>query len=108
MPRKNPTLLSNVSAITSVGSTPWVPTDGYLNSVEAVLSPGTTSATVDIYVSNSQHGNGKLFASLTLTTAEPTDAFSLGREDSGFHFVRAEVSALVGGSVRSVTASTGE
>jgi hypothetical protein len=108
MPRKNPTLLSDVSAVQPVGSTQWIPTHGYLNSVDAVLAPGATSATVDVYVANNQHGRGKLIASLSMTAAEPTEAFSLSRDDSAWHFVRAEVSALAGGNVRSVTASVGE
>lgn len=106
MPRTNPSLLSNVSAVQPVGSTQWQDTGGCLHSVDATLASGGTSAAVDIYVSNSQSGRGVKIASLALTAAAPADGFSLPKEDQGWFFVRAEVSAI-NGTVRAVSACVG-
>lgn len=107
MSRSNPTLISNVSSVQAPASTPWSSTGGYVHSVEATLEAGATSATVDVYVSNSSHGRGVKIATLTLSSATPTDGFSLPKEDQGWFFVRAEVSA-VNGAVKSATACVGE
>lgn len=107
MSRSNPTLISSVSAVQASGSTAWSATGGFLHSVEATLESGATSATVDVYVSNSSHGRGVKIATLTLSSAAPTDGFSLPKEDQGWFFVRAEVSA-VNGTVKSATACVGE
>ncbi len=107
MSRSNPALLYEVSAAQAVGSTQWYSTGGYLHSVESSLSNGATSATVDIYVSNSSIGRGVKIASMALTAAAPADGFSLPKEDQGWFFVRAEVSAVVG-AVRIATACIGE
>lgn len=107
MPRTNPTLLSNVTTPSVPGQTRWFPTDGYLHSVSASLKPGSTSATVDIYVANAGSSQGVKLASLELTSAKPSDGFSLTKEDGGWFMVRAEVSALVG-EVLQVNACIGE
>lgn len=106
MPRRNPTLLSEVSSVQAAGSNQWQPTDGYLQSVEATLGTAT-SATVDVYASNSSHGVGVKIGSLALSSATPSDGFSLPKEDQGWFFVRAEVSAVAGGTVKSATACVG-
>ena len=107
MSRNSPSLLKNISAPQAVGSTEWVQTTGYLNSVDAMLDAGGTSATVDIYVSNVGQGRGVKIATLTLTAAAPSDGFSLPREDQGWLFVRGEVSAVVG-NVKAVNACVGD
>lgn len=107
MTRKVAPLAKMISTAQPAGSTSFEPTDGYLNSVEAVLADGSTSATVAIFVSNSSRGRGVLIATLNLSAASPSDGFTLPREDSAWHFVRAEVTAVVG-TVASVTASVGE
>ncbi|MCH8180261.1 MAG: hypothetical protein IIA02_10825 [Proteobacteria bacterium] len=107
MSRSNPSLLSNVAAAQAVGSTSWQTTGGYLHSVDASLEAGSTSATVDIYVSNSSSGRGVKIASLALTVATPADGFSLPKEDQGWFFVRGEVSAVVG-KVKGANACVGE
>lgn len=88
----------------SVGQ--WMKTDCYLHSVEATLEPGSTSATVDVYVSNSSHGTGVKIATLTLSASTASDGFSLPNEDKGWAFVRSQVVAVVG-VVKSVTACVG-
>lgn len=105
MSRTAPTLQSNVS-VPDAGR--WFPTQGHLHSVEATLEPGSTSATVDVYVSNSSHGSGVKIATLSLTAAVSTDGFSLPKEDQGWAFVRSQTTAVVGGAVKSVTACVGE
>ena len=107
MPRSNPSLLSNISAVQPLGSTQWSGTNGYLHSVDASLVAGGTSATVDVYVSNSSSGRGIKIATLNLTAAAPADGFSLPKEDQGWFFVRAEVSA-VNGVVKAANACVGE
>lgn len=107
MSRSNPSLLSNVSAAQPAGSTSWQTTGGYLHSVDASLASGSTSATVDVYVSNSSSGIGVKIASLSLTAAAPAAGFSLPKEDQGWFFVRGEVSA-VNGTVKGASACVGE
>lgn len=85
----------------------WVKTDGFINSVEATLEAGATSATIDIYVSNSSHGTGVKIATLTLTTTQTSDGFSLPKEDQGWAFMRSSVTEVTG-QVKSVTACVGE
>lgn len=105
MSRTAPSLQSNVSA-PEAGR--WFPTQGYLHSVEATLDTGATSATVDIYVSNSSHGIGWKLATLSLSAAASTDGFSLPNEENGWAFVRSQVVSVSGGNVKSVTACVGE
>lgn len=108
MPRNNPTLVSNVSAPTANGAQPkWITTGGFLNSVSATLKPGSTSATVDIYVANEGIGAGVKLATISLTAANPSDGFSLPKEDNGWFMVRADVPAVTG-EVLQVTACVGE
>jgi hypothetical protein len=107
MPRSNPALLTNVGAAQSLGSNQWKKTDGFLHSFEACADTGLTSATVDIYVSDSSHGVGVKIGSLTLSAAQTSDGLSLPKEDQGWFFVRAEVSAVAGGAVKSCTACVG-
>lgn len=107
MPRTIKNLAANVAAAQAANSTDFVPTGGYLNSVEASLEAGGTSATVDIFVSNTGTKPGVKIATLTLSAATPSDGFSLPREDSGWGFVRSEVTATVGG-VDAVSACIGE
>lgn len=107
MPRTNPTLLSNIATPSVPGQTRWFPTEGYLNSVSAALKPGSVSATVEIYVANAGSGAGVKIASMNLSAANPSDGFSLPREDNGWFMVRAEVSA-VNGEVQQVNACVGE
>lgn len=107
MSRNSPSLLKNISAPQAVGGSDWVPTTGYLNSVDALLDAGGTSATVDIYVSNVGQGRGVKIATLNLSAAAPSDGFSLPREDQGWCFVRAEVSA-VNGTVKAANACVGD
>jgi hypothetical protein len=97
--RTNPSLLTAVSVAQALGSTDWKSTDGSLNSFDAQLNAATGTATVDIYVSNSGQGVGVKFATLSLTSTKTHDGNSVPREDQGWSFVRAEVSALAGGAV---------
>lgn len=85
----------------------WVKTDGFIHSVEATLETGATSATVDIYVSNSSHGTGVKIATLTLSSTQTSDGFSLPKEDQGWAFLRSNVTAVTG-AVKSITACVGE
>jgi hypothetical protein len=106
--RSKPTLLTAVNAAQALGSTQWYPTDGYLNSFDAQLAAPTGTATVDIYVSNSGQGVGIKLTSLSLTSVLTHDGGSLPKEDQGWSFVRAEVSAIGGGAVvKLATACTG-
>lgn len=105
MSRSFPSLLKNVTAPSDIK---WVPTDGYLNSIEATIDDGTVSATVEIYVSNSSHGTGIKIATLTLSASKVSDGFSLPKEDQGWAFVGAKVAAVNSGSVKSCTACIGE
>ena len=107
MTRKAITLAKMISTAQQTGTTSFEPTSGYLNSVDATLADGSTSASVDIFVSNSSRGRGVLIATLSLSAASPSDGFTLPLEDSAWHFVRAEVTAVVG-TVASVAASVGE
>lgn len=100
-------LQSNVSAAQAAGATDFVATGGFLNSVEATLEEGATSATVDVYVSNTGAKPGVKIATLNLSSANRSDGFSLPREDSGWGFVRTEVPATVGG-VDAISACIGE
>lgn len=102
MSRSFPCLVRNV---TTPGQVQWAKTDGHLNSIEATIDTG--SATVEIYVSNSSHGTGLKIATLTLNSVTVTDGFSLPKEDQGWAFVGAKVTA-VSGSVKSCTACVGE
>lgn len=104
MSRTAPTLQSSVS---QPDAGRWFPTQGYLHSVEATLETTATSATVDIYVSNSSHGTGVKIATMALSATVTSDGFSLPKEDQGWAFVRSQVTAVVG-SVKSVTACVGE
>jgi hypothetical protein len=107
--RTNPSLIQAVSTAQALGSTPFVQTTGFLNSVDAQLEAATGTATVDIYVSNSGQGVGVKIASFALTSTNRHDGYSLPREDQGWAFVRAEVSALAGGAVvKQATACVGE
>lgn len=103
MSRTFPSLQRDVA---QPGSGIWVKTDGYINSVEATLEEGATSATIDVYVSNSSHGPGVKIATLTLSATAQSDGFSLPREDQGWAFIRSNVTAVVG-QVKSVTACVG-
>lgn len=107
MPRTNPTLLSTVTTPSESGKTRWFPTEGYLHSVSATLKPGSVSASVDIYVANAGIGVGVKIATMNLTSAAPSDGFSLPKEDNGWFMVRAEVSE-VNGEVQQVNACVGE
>lgn len=108
MPRTNPTLLSNVtSPMPNSAPQRWITTGGFLNSVSATLKPGSTSATVEIYVANEGVGPGVKLATMNLTAASPSDGFSLPKEDIGWFMVRAHVSAVVG-EVLQATACVGE
>lgn len=104
MSRTAPTLQNNVS---QAEAGRWYPTQGYLHSVEATLESGSTSATVDIYVSNSSHGSGVKIATLTPSSTVTSDGLSLPREDQGWAFVRSQVVAVIG-VVKSVTGCVGE
>jgi hypothetical protein len=107
--RDNRTLLTNINTVQPAGSTPWVQTGGFLNSIDAQLASSTGSATVDIYVSNSGHGVGIKLASFVIDQTSPHDGYTISAEDRGWHFVRGEVSALSGGAiVRQATAGVGE
>lgn len=107
MPRRNPALLTSTNQVSPPGSTQWHLTDGFLHSVSATLGTAT-SATVDVFVSNAGSGVGVKIATLTLSAVSPSDGFSLPKEDSGWFFVRAEVTAVAGGNVTSVNACVGE
>lgn len=108
MPRNNPTLVSNITAATVNGEQPkWISTGGYLNSVSAILKPGSVSAQVDIYVANEGVGTGVKLATINLTAAVPSGGFSLPKEDNGWFMVRADVPAVTG-EVLQVTACVGE
>lgn len=107
MPRTIKNLAANVAAAQAANSTDFVATGGYLNSVEASLEDAATSATVKVFVSNTGTKPGVQIATLTLDNTKRSDGFSLPREDSGWGFVRCEVSATVGG-VDAVAACVGE
>lgn len=104
--RQNPTLAQDVTAVDTPGVSQYASTGGFLNSVSAQLATGSTSATVEIYVNNHNYGKGVKIATFNLTSANPSDGFSLPREDNGWFFVRAEVTALVG-TVKIVSACVG-
>lgn len=103
MSRSFPSILKNVTA---PGSVIWAKTEGYLNSIEATLEAGSTSATIEIYVSNSSHGTGVKISTLTLSSAKVTDGFSIPKEDQGWAFVGAKVTEVTG-AVKSCTACVG-
>lgn len=93
MPRTNSSILD---AAPNGTDSKWKPTGGYLHSLDAMLNTGTT-ASLDIYVSNiGGSAKGLKLATLTLSTAAPSDGFSLPKEDDGWHYVRAQVTAADG------------
>lgn len=107
--RQTKTLLKGISAAQAAGSNQWEPTQGFINSFDAQLDTAVGSATVDVYVSNSGQGVGIKLATLTLTAAAPHDGNTLAREDQGWWFIRAEVSAISGGAVvKQATTCLGE
>lgn len=105
--RQNPILAQDISAPQTPGITNYHSTSGFLNSVSAQLDGSATSATVEIYVSNHNFGKGIKIATFNLTNLAPFDGFSLPKEDNGWFFVRAEVTAVAGGSVKIVSACVG-
>ena len=107
MPRKNITLMSDVTTATPANGMRWHPTEGYINSLYATLDDAATSATVEVYVSNAAFGPGLLLATLDLSAASRADGFSLPKEDSAWWFIGVKVTAI-NGTLKSVTAVLGE
>lgn len=105
--RKNITLLKDESLALQPGSTRWCETGGYINSVYASLAEGSTSGTVDVYVANSSVGPGVKIGSFALTSSKLADGFSLPKEDSGWFFIRAELTAI-NGTLKVASACVGE
>lgn len=107
MPRKNVTLMSDVTTTTPANGMRWQPTEGYINSLYATLDDAATSATVEAYVSNAAFGPGILLAVMDLTTAKRGDGFSLPKEDSAWWFIGIRVTAI-NGTLKAVTCVLGE
>lgn len=107
MPRKNVTLMSDVTTTTPANGMRWHPTEGYISSLYATLDDAATSATVEVYVSNAAFGPGLLLATLNLSTSSRADGFSLPKEDSAWWFIGIRVTAI-NGTLKSVTAVLGE